>query len=158
MNKPLHQYNISQIGEMLGFGRNTVRKRLKQANVIPSGREGNADLYLLSEAGPAVFESAGTAGSSGSLVDPNLLKPGDRLSWYRSETERLKFELETGQLCLAEEVRNEMANLAKPMLAELEILPDILERDCGLSPDVVVMIQEKVDDLRNSIAEKVSQL
>ena len=157
MNKPLHQYNISQIGEMLGFGRNTVRKRLKQANVIPSGREGNADLYLLSEAGPAVFESAGTAGSSGSLVDPNLLKPGDRLSWYRSETERLKFEVETGQLCLAEKVRNEMANLTKPMLAELEILPDILERDCGLSPEVVVMIQEKIDDLRNSIAEKVSQ-
>jgi len=157
MNKPLHQYNISQIGEMLGFGRNTVRKRLKQANVIPSGREKNADLYLLSEAGPAVFESAGTAGSSGSLVDPNLLKPGDRLSWFRSENERLKFEVETGQLCLAEKVRNEMANLTKPMLAELEILPDILERDCGLSPEVVVMIQDKIDDLRNSIAEKVSQ-
>lgn len=158
MTKPLHQYNITQIGEMFGFGRNTVRKRLKQANVVPSGREGNTSLYLLSDAGPAVFESAGTGGHGGSSIDPNLLKPGERLSWYRSETERLKFEVETGQLCLAEEVRNEMANLAKPMLAELEILPDILERDCGLPPDAVVMVQEKVDDLRNAIAEKVSQL
>ncbi len=147
-----HKYNISNIAEMLGFGRDTVRKRIKAAELPKAGREGNADLYYLKDAAVALF---GNTGSTGSAVDPNKMKPGDRRAWYQSENERLKFELEISVLCQAEKVRTEFSNLAKPMLAELEVLPDILERDCGLPPDAVQMVQSKIDDLRNNIAQAV---
>lgn len=152
MTKPLHQYNISQIAEMFGFGRDTVRKRLKGAGVKPSGREGNADLYLVSEAGPAVF---GGTGSAVDPADPNLLKPMDRKAWFQSENERVKYQRSIGELCHEEEVRIEMANLVKPMLAELEVLPDLLERDCGLSSQAVKYVQDKIDDVRDSMAERM---
>ncbi len=155
MSRPINQFNISQIADMFGFGRDTVRKRIKHAGIQPAGREGNADLFLLSDAGPAVF---GSTGSTADSADPFKSQPTDRLAWFRSENERLKFELETGQLCVAEEVRNEMANMAKPMIAELEILPDILERDCGLLPDAVMLVQEKIDDLRNLISQKIMDI
>jgi len=153
MSKTIHQYNITQIADMFGFHRDTLRKRFKGAGLRASGRDGNADLYLLSEAGPAVF---GGTGSSVVGVDPDSLQPTDRRAWFQSENERLKFEVEVGQLCLDEEVRIEMANLVKPMLAELEVLPDLLERDCGLSPKAVKYVQDKIDDIRNSMAERMS--
>lgn len=155
MKSDPYLFNISNLAEAFGFGRDTVRKRLKAVNVQPAGRDGNADLYLLSDVGPALF---GVSGSTADTADPNRLKPMDRKAWYQSENERLKFEVETGQLVPVDDVRKQMANLAKPMIAELEILPDILERDCGLLPDAVRMVQDKVDDLRNSIAEAVSKL
>ena len=154
MTKPLHQYNISQIAEMFGFNRDTVRKRLKSAAVKPSGREGNADLYLLSEAGPAVF---GGTGSTVDPADPNLLKPMDRKAHWQAKNEEHKYLLSTGEAVLREEAQIEMAFMAKIFIVFAETLPDLLERDCGLPPTAVSLVQAKMDDYRNTLFEQVSK-
>lgn len=45
--------------------------------------------------------------------------------------------------------------MAKAVVQVLETLPDILERDCAMTPSAVVRVQKVIDDLRDQIAMKV---
>lgn len=49
-----HQ-NISQMSQMFRISRDTIRARLKAANVAPSGMERNAPVYDVAKAAPAIF-------------------------------------------------------------------------------------------------------
>lgn len=39
----------------------------------------------------------------------------------------------------------------------LETLPDILERDCALTPTAVTRVQVIIDDLRDEMARKIAE-
>lgn len=84
------------------------------------------------------------------------MSPQDRKAWYQSENERLKFEKEERDLIPAEEVAREYAHMAKAMVQVLETLPDILERDCALTPAAVTRVQGIIDDLRDEMARQVA--
>ena len=88
-------------------------------------------------------------------VENQEMLPQDRKAWYQSERERLKFEQEVGELLPASEVAREYSALAKAMVQVLETLPDILERDCALTPTAVSRVQGIIDDLRDQIAHQV---
>lgn len=47
--------NISQMAEMFNLSRDTIRKRLRLANVQAVKQERNAPLYDMAVAGPALF-------------------------------------------------------------------------------------------------------
>lgn len=81
--------------------------------------------------------------------------PSDRLSHWKAENERLKFEQDTGQLIPADEVAREFSLMAKAVVMVLETLPDVLERDCALTPVAVSRVQSVIDDLRDQMAERV---
>ena len=72
-----------------------------------------------------------------------------------AENERLKFEVDTKQLIPAEDVAREFSLMAKAVVMVLETLPDILERDCALTPTAVSRVQNVIDDLRDQMAESV---
>ena len=89
-------------------------------------------------------------------VSGDDMAPQDRKAWYQSERERLKFEQEIGELLPASDVAREMASMAKAMIQGLETLPDILERDCAMTPSAVLRVQNIIDDMRDQIAQKVA--
>lgn len=91
------------------------------------------------------------------LVDIDKMLPPDRKAWFQSERERLKFQQETGELIPASTVTREFSSMAKAVVQVLETLPDILERDCAMTPAAVVRVQKVIDDLRDQIALKVEQ-
>jgi hypothetical protein len=45
--------------------------------------------------------------------------------------------------------------MAKAVVMVLETLPDVLERDCALTPAAVSRVQSVIDDLRDQMAQKV---
>ena len=47
--------------------------------------------------------------------------------------------------------------MAKAVVMVLETLPDVLERDCALSPAAVARVQSVIDDLRDQMAQKVME-
>lgn len=61
----------------------------------------------------------------------------------------------TKQLIPAEDVAREFSMMAKAVVMVLETLPDILERDCALTPVAVSRVQSVIDDLRDQVAQKV---
>lgn len=141
--------NINQIAEITGMHRQTVSQRV--SGLTPSiGSNAKLKLYTLSD-----LIRLGLAEKMSADVDS--LSPSDRRAFFQAENERLKYERETGELIPAYEVAQEMSYQAKAVVQLLETLPDILERDCGLSPSALVRVQQVIDDLRDQMAQQIQQ-
>ncbi|AFF24650.1 DUF1441 family protein [Pasteurella multocida] len=141
--------NINQIAELVGMHRQTVSQRL--AGLTPaSGSNSKLKLYLLSD----LIRSGLSEKMS---IDVDSLVPVDRKAFWQAENERLKYERETGQLIPAFEVAQEMSAFAKATVQTLETLPDILERDAGLTPKALVLVQQIIDDVRDQMALRIQQ-
>lgn len=139
--------NINQLAGITGVHRQTVAARLK--NVSPAaGSNSKLKFYLITE----ILTELMVPTVSADLED---MSPADRLAHWKAENERLKFEQDIGQLIPADEVAREYSLMAKSVVMILETLPDILERDCGLTPAAVTRVQSVIDDLRDQIAQKV---
>lgn len=142
------QVNVTQLAELVGMNRNLVARRLRDME-LAGGNGENLKLYELGAALQALLTP--------SMKENGEMSPQDRKAWYQSENERLKFEAASRELIPVEEVAREYASLAKAVVMVLETLPDILERDCALSPTAVTRVQVIIDDLRDEMARKVEE-
>ncbi|HED2431462.1 DUF1441 family protein [Citrobacter freundii] len=142
------QVNVTQLAELVGMNRNLVARRLRDMELAG----GNGENLKLYELGPAL-----QALLTPSMKENGEMSPQDRKAWYQSENERLKFEAASRELIPVEEVAREYASLAKAVVMMLETLPDILERDCALTPTAVTRVQVIIDDLRDEMARKVEE-
>ncbi|MCX8984201.1 DUF1441 family protein [Citrobacter portucalensis] len=142
------QINVSQLAELVGMNRNLVARRLRDLELVA----GNGENLKVYELGPAL-----QALLTPSVKENGEMSPQDRKAWYQSENERLKFEESERQLLPVDEVAREYAVLAKAVVMVLENLPDILERDCALTPAAVNRVQSIIDDLRDEMARKVEE-
>lgn len=142
------QVNVTQLAELVGMNRNLVARRLHDM-VLAGGNGENLKLY---ELGPALQGLL-----TPSMKENGEMSPQDRKAWYQSENERLRFEAASRELIPVEEVAREYASLAKAVVMMLETLPDILERDCALTPTAVTRVQTIIDDLRDEMARKIEE-
>lgn len=126
--------------------RRTVTRRIEDGGVKPAGSKGGFPVYELKTVGPALFGQVMVGGA-----DPNDMPPNERRAWYQSENERLKFEQQMNQLVPMHDVRREMSQMAKGMANTLDSLPDILERDCGLSAEALDRVQDVIDAQREQM-------
>ncbi|MGB5856507.1 MAG: DUF1441 family protein [Oceanisphaera sp.] len=146
-----YNWNITRLAEAFGLHRDTIRKRLISANVVPSGTRANANVYSLKDAGPAIFGEMFASGTG----DPDELPPQERRAWFQSENERVKLEIELRQLVRAEEVHREMSRLAKAVASGLDSLADMLERDAGLPPEAIELVEQTTDALREQMYQVI---
>ncbi|MGM0517965.1 MAG: DUF1441 family protein [Pseudomonadota bacterium] len=146
-----YQWNITRLADAFGLHRDTVRKRLKAAGVVPVGNRNNANVYALKDAGPALFGD--TQGGWGEK--PDDLHPTDRQAWYQSELSRVKLEKEMRLLVPVEEAHREMSRLAKAVASGLDSLADMLERDAGLPPEAIDLVEKTTDALREQMYQAI---
>lgn len=146
-----YNWNITRIADAFGLNRGTVRGRLRGAGVLPAGQKNGVSVYALKDVGPALFAEVSVAGGT----DPDELHPKDRKDWYQSENERVKLEKEMRALVPVEEVHREMSRLAKSVASALDSLPDMLERDAGLPPDAIDLVEGITDTLREQMYRAV---
>ncbi|MCZ7836047.1 MULTISPECIES: DUF1441 family protein [Atlantibacter] len=139
--------NINQLAGITNVHRQTVAARLKNVEPAP-GSNSKLKLYLVTDVLTELMVPTVSASTE-------EMPPSDRLAHWKAENERIKFEQETGQLIPAEQVAREFAVMSKAVVQVLETLPDILERDCALSPAAVARVQSVIDDLRDQIAQRV---
>jgi hypothetical protein len=144
-------WNLTKLSDALGLHRDTIRKRIQAAGVVPAGVRNNANIYALKDVARAVFSDLTT----GDTQDPDQMLPTDRKAWFQSETERVKLEKELRQLIPADEAHREMAVLAKAVANGLDVIPDMLERDCGLNADAVMRVCDSIDVIRQQLYEAI---
>lgn len=142
-----YNWNITRLADAFGLHRDTVRKRLKESGVLPAGSRNGANVYALKDAGPALFSEARPAEG----MDPGRMHPTDRKDWYQSENLRVKLEKEMRLLVPVEEAHREMSRLAKAVASGLDSLPDMLERDAGLPPEAIELVEKTTDALREQM-------
>lgn len=84
-------------------------------------------------------------------INPDSLAPMDRRAYYQAENEKLRLEIERGRLVPADEVERAHGQIFGTLVHGLETLPDVLERDCGLTSDQVQRVESHIDALRESL-------
>lgn len=146
-----YNWNITRLADAFGLHRDTVRKRLKEAGVVPAGARNGANVYALKDAGPALFSES----RPGTAADPNDYHPTERKDWFQSEVLRVKLEKEMRLLVPVEEAHREMSRLAKAVASGLDSLADLLERDAGLSPETIELVEQSTDALREMMYQSI---
>ncbi|MBE0403077.1 DUF1441 family protein [Halomonas citrativorans] len=146
-----YNWNITRLADAFGLHRDTVRKRLKEAGVVPAGARNNANVYALKDAAPALFSETRVVEG----MDPCRMHPGDRKDWFQSEVLRVKLEKEMRLLVPVEEAHREMSRLAKAVASGLDSLADLLERDAGLTPETIELVEKSTDALREMMYQSI---
>lgn len=88
--------------------------------------------------------------------DPEKLSPKDRLDWYRGARERTKHLEEVGELMRATDFEHALASALKAVAVGLESLPDVLERDAGITGVAVETAQRVIDRLREDLHKRLT--
>jgi hypothetical protein len=146
-----YNWNITRIADAFSMDRGTVRRHLRDAGIVPAGTRNGVNVYALKDVGPALFGETVTAGGHG----PDDLPPQDRKAWYQSENERVRLEKDMRLLVPVEETHREMSKFAKAMASTLDSLADMLERDAGLPPEAIELVEKVTDNLREQMYQAV---
>jgi len=149
-----YNWNVTSIARAFGLHRNTVSARLRDSSIQPVSRKGNAPLYALADIGPALFSGRGVGGST---ISPDEMDPQSRRAWYQSENERLKFETDQRHLIPDDEMAREQAVLMKAVANSMDSLPDVLERECGMTGAQLELVQTVIDSIRETMYIKAAE-
>ncbi|MGY3887205.1 DUF1441 family protein [Aeromonas aquatica] len=151
-----YRWNISKMADAFGLHRDTIRRRLIDAGVKPCGKKGNAPIYHLADASPAIFASQSVQVSE--VVKPERLGPKDRKEWFQSENERLKFEKEVRRVIPEEEHREGLAETLKVVCSFFDSLPDKMERTRMFTPEQLEQLEAVSDSMRNQLYFELKEL
>ena len=143
--------SLSALSREFSTTRETLRKRLASQGINPTGTRSGYPVYRLRDALQAWI------GCPESGFDPDALDPFKRRAHYQGEHEKLKLEIERGLLVPVIEVEQEMAALLKIVAETLDGLPDMIERDAGVSSAVLILVERLLDNCRNQLYERLAE-
>ncbi|HEY3589337.1 MAG TPA: DUF1441 family protein [Buttiauxella sp.] len=152
----VYHWSVSRLAEAFGIDRRTVKSRLAEGRVPVVGEVRGSPVFDLKDAAPALFRTSPSQDPD-VLHDPSQMPPKERKDWYDSEKGRIWLEKELRQLIPEHEVTSVYAATIKTVVQQLETLPDRLERDGGMTPKGLAMVQETIDDLRDALFERTYQ-
>jgi hypothetical protein len=139
--------NLSQIASEFGVARETARNRLDAAGVmaVDGGRH---PTYRLRDV------LAAFTGEEG--FDPDKLKPWERKAHYQAEHEKLRLQIERGELVPALEVEQGHGQIFAIVTQAYDTLPDVLERDVGLNAMQLARVEKHLDEAREALYQALN--
>lgn len=146
-------FSIRRLAEEFGMAKETVSKRLREANVMAAGSRAGHPVYRLRDVCPAILH--GAEYDEDGIRDPKTLPPEQRNAWYQSENKRMDVEMRARELIPRSEHEADLAVMAKDLAQFLETLPDQLERDVTLSPEQVEALHVQIDRRRQELYDKI---
>lgn len=143
--------NIQDAGVVLSVNRfcdearcdnDTIARRIKVANIQPVGKNARENRYRLAD----LLQCAYLLDDEGNL-NPAGLDPFKRKAHFQAATEEVRYRAECGEFIAKLEVESDYATVFKAAARLRENLPDVLERDCGLTPAQIEIVQQLVDKM-----------
>ena len=147
--------NISGLARIFKRDRRTISTLIQAHDVQPAGRAGGRVTYAIGEIAAVLFSTPTTEGTG----DEKEADPKARLAHWRAENEKLKHQLQTGQLLHREDVRRDISvRLLQPVVNMLETLPERVEQHAGLTPEQAAALVEAVDRERARLYREICDL
>lgn len=140
---------LTEIGEEFQRDYETVRKRITNLQILPTGKRGNFPVYRLKDL--MRMERMDEEGQ----IDPNKLSLADQKAYWQAEKERLEVTKKKGETYTRPDIEEEWSRVFKIVTRELDTLVDTLERD--LQPGLMILsrIEAKLDELRESMYQEI---
>lgn len=89
----------------------------------------------------------------GSVGDDQAVKIGHARAYYEADFLRNRAAKERRKLVVAKDVRRVNGQVLSFLTDRLQSLPDVLERRCTLSPEIVAMIATEIDAWQEVLAD-----
>ena len=124
--------------------RKKVETGVEELPLQGGSREG-AGRKPASNAAPGTYERY-------SIARADLEEHKAKLAAIDVQTSEIELEEKTGKLISVEAARESFSEVIKDLTSTLSTLPDILERDAGLSAKQVTLVKSAVSSLRNRMA------
>ena len=140
----------TRYSDVLGMDRRVVASALETA---PSQMHSGTRVWHVRDGMPAIFKRG-----QGGKIDFETLAPKDRLDFIRSQRELLKLKQETKTLLPAVDVERHVGEMLKILAQGLAALPDVLERECGLTPAGITAAHRTLDAARETLYAAVVTL
>jgi hypothetical protein len=148
-------WTATKFSDVLKVDRRVCQQALETA---PYKMIGKRQVWHLRDGFEAIYRRKYGLDSTNDTINPAKLPPKDRLDHYKAERERLKLAQEVRVLIPAAEVEQVNGEVLKTVAQGLDVLPDTLERDAGLSPEAVMQVQRTVDRLRDQLYESLTAI
>jgi hypothetical protein len=152
-----YSWNITRIAEAFNFSRDTVRKRLREAGVRPSGKRSGHPIYPLEDAARALFDDEARTDIP-DFQDPDKMPPKARKEWWQSENERVKFMTDAKQLIPETEHRQDLYDGFSQVVSFFENLPDKMERTGLFTPEQLELLEAEGDAFRAQLYIMVKEV
>ena len=147
-------YSVAHLSRIYGCHRSVITKRIQDLLIEPAGERRKSPVYFIGDVSALIKpDRIEPEDDPNVLQDPTAMGPKDRKDWFLSEKTRIELEEHAGTLVPDSEVREEYARLAKSLVNLLDMLPDMLERDCGLDGATKRRCVEVIDEHRQTMYE-----
>lgn len=93
----------------------------------------------------------GEEGEDDDRLNPLLMTPNNRRNHWAAEKIRQELRVRAGELIERGRYERELSRALKVVGRYLDIVPDVLERDCGLMPQQVARVEREMDKLRQDM-------
>ena len=141
--------SLHAASRIFGKPRESIRKLIAGANLQPAGEERGHALYAIRAIAELLY---GPSAKRRKTVEE--MSPSEANLYWQSELRRMEAEQLAGRLVWAEDCRNEMVYLVKITTVFLETLPDVLERDAGITPEQMAALDKTIRSLREDLYQK----
>lgn len=137
-------WTATRFSDVLKLDRRVVAQALE---TVPAQLRNGNRVWHVREGMPAIFARVG----SKNRLDPNSMDPKDQLDYYRAQREKLRLAEDIGKVIPATVVERTVGEAFKVLAQTLDVLPDILERDCALPLPSVTLVQQAIDGARETL-------
>lgn len=133
-------YSLTQLAELFGLHRQTVKKRLQA--IKPDGLIRGNPAFTVKTAAPALVDSYQY--DEAEQRDPDKMDPGDAKDFWEAKLKEQKYLENDGELWRSEEVLEALSGVSKRIALALRGIPDILERRTGLDAKQMGLVEEVI--------------
>jgi hypothetical protein len=137
---------------------NITERRLQQLareGIVPKAAHGQYPLAAAIRGYVTYLQNAGV--NAEGTIDPEKLDPFKRRAYYQGELDKNKLAMERSEMLTSMDVEQTFGNTFKLVADFLDTLPDILERDCGASAQMVLIIEKRLDGLRDQLWKLIQE-
>lgn len=157
--------SISWFADEFGLTRHSVRKKITDANVHPSGRQRGNPLYRVSDVAPYLVSAPGGNGEDDPLPDPDRMHPADMNAYWSAQKNKVetsrahdKLMAERGQLLEYDHVEYGIAALLRTLREGLLVAGDLIDAEAGLSGKQRTILDEQIDLVLENLKSSAQQI
>lgn len=149
-------WSIRKIAKAFRVGRETVARKIEENGVVPDSYEVGHPVYAIHKIAPILYRDTSVAPDG--ERDPHKMEPKDRWDWIKGSREWDALLLDRKQLIKSDEIREENSEILRRLMVPIEGLPEELERLFNFSGDQVEMVEQIIDQVRQSICDELQKV
>lgn len=152
MNESQQGATASFPGRIIARLLNITERRLQQLareGIIPKSERGVYPLAASVRGYVTYLQNVGV--NAEGVADPEKLEPFKRRAYYQGELDKLNLARQRGDLIEAMDCEQQFAAVFKIVAEFFDTMPDVLERDCGLTAAQVLKVEKRLDQAREDL-------